>query len=102
MEHKGAKVFIHASTWFAPIIIPLIIFLLIKSDEVRSLAIQAVIFHFVMGILIAISAFFSWVLIGLPFLILFSLVALIAPIIGIVRALQDQPFSYPIIGSWFK
>ncbi|MDM5338658.1 DUF4870 domain-containing protein [Fictibacillus enclensis] len=100
MENKGLRILIHASTWFAPIVVPLIIYLLIADREVKSLALQALIFHFVIGILIGISAFLSWVLIGIPFLIIFVLMAIIAPIIGIVRALNDRHFQYPIVGSW--
>lgn len=102
MENKGLKIFIHASTWFAPVLVPFIIFLVSSNQEIKSLSLQAVIFHFVIGILIAISVFFSWVLIGIPFLIIFGLIALIAPIIGIVRALKDRPFQYPIVGAWLK
>ncbi|WP_242221772.1 DUF4870 domain-containing protein [Bacillus cereus group sp. BfR-BA-01380] len=102
MEHKGLKIFIHASTWFAPVLVPFIIFLVSSDREIKNLSLQAVIFHFVIGLLIGISAFFSWVLIGIPFLIIFGLMALITPIIGIVRALNDRPFQYPIVGSWLK
>ncbi|KSU85497.1 DUF4870 domain-containing protein [Fictibacillus enclensis] len=100
MENKGLRILIHASTWFAPIVVPLIIYLLIADREVKSLALQALIFHFVIGILIGISAFLSWVLVGIPFLIIFVLMAIIAPIMGIVRALNDRHFQYPIVGSW--
>ncbi|ENQ3077139.1 DUF4870 domain-containing protein [Bacillus multifaciens] len=102
MEHKGLKIFIHASTWFAPVLVPFIIFLVSSDRDIKNLSLQAVIFHFVIGVLIGISAFFSWVLIGIPFLIIFGLMALITPIIGIVRALNDRPFQYPIVGSWLK
>ncbi|PEA52622.1 hypothetical protein CON64_22810 [Bacillus pseudomycoides] len=102
MEYKGLKIFIHASTWFAPVLVPFIIFLVSSDREIKNLSLQAVIFHFVIGVLIGISAFFSWVLIGIPFLIIFGLMALITPIIGIVRALNNRPFQYPIVGSWLK
>ncbi|HDX9578620.1 TPA: DUF4870 domain-containing protein [Bacillus pseudomycoides] len=102
MEYKGLKIFIHASTWFAPVLVPFIIFLVSSDREIKSLSLQAVIFHFFIGVLIGISAFFSWILIGIPFLIIFGLMALITPIIGIVRALNDRPFQYPIVGSWLK
>ncbi|RXY98813.1 DUF4870 domain-containing protein [Fictibacillus sp. S7] len=102
MENKGLRILIHASTWFAPIVVPLIIYLLIADREVKSLALQALIFHFVIGILIGISAFLSWVLVGIPFLIIFVLMAIIAPIMGIVRALNDRHFQYPIVGSWIN
>ena len=102
MEYKGLKIFIHASTWFAPVLVPFIIFLVSSDREIKNLSLQAVIFHFVIGALIGISVFFSWVLIGIPFLIIFGLMALITPIIGIVRALNDRHFQYPIVGSWLK
>ena len=101
MEHKGLKILIHASTWFAPVLVPIIVYFLSSNREVKSLSLQAVIFHLVMGVLISISIFFSWILIGIPFLIVFGLMALIAPIMGIIRALDDRPFRYPIIGSLF-
>jgi hypothetical protein len=101
MEHKGLKILIHASTWFAPVLVPIIVYFLTSNREVKSLSLQAVIFHLVIGVLISISIFFSWILIGIPFLIVFGLMALIAPIMGIIRALDDRPFRYPIIGSLF-
>ena len=101
MEHKGLKILVHASTWFAPVLVPIIVYFLSSNREVKSLSLQAVIFHLVIGVLISISIFFSWILIGIPFLIVFGLMALIAPIMGIIRALDDRPFRYPIIGSLF-
>lgn len=101
MEHKGLKILVHASTWFAPVLVPIIVYFLTSNREVKSLSLQAIIFHLVIGVLISISIFFSWILIGIPFLIVFGLMALIAPIMGIIRALDDRPFRYPIIGGLF-
>lgn len=102
MEVKGLKILTHASTWFAPILVPLIIFFIAPNDEVRKLSIQALVFHIVMSVLIGISIFFSFVLIGIPFLIVFSIIALIVPIMGIINAAQDRYFEYPLIGSIIK
>ncbi len=102
MAHKGVKVLTHASTWFAPILVPIIVYFVISDREVKSLSLQALVFHFIMGLLISISIFFSWILIGIPFLIIFGLIAIIAPIKGIIYALEDRHFRYPIIGSWFS
>jgi uncharacterized membrane protein len=102
MENKGLKILIHASTWFAPILVPIITYFISSEWEIKSLSLQALIFHFVIWVLISVSAFFSFILIGIPFLIFFGLIALIAPIVGIVKALHDRPFRYPIIGSWFE
>lgn len=102
MEVKGMKILIHASTWFAPILVPLIIFFVAKQEDIKSLSIQALIFHIVMTILIGISFFFSFLIIGIPFFIGFSLIGLIVPIMGIINAAQDRYFEYPLIGSWIK
>ncbi|UOY91876.1 DUF4870 domain-containing protein [Ectobacillus sp. JY-23] len=99
MENKGLKILVHASTWFAPIIVPLVVYLLISDREVKSLSLQALLFHVIISILISVSLLFSWVLIGIPFLIVFGLMAIIAPIMGILRAINDKPYRYPIIGS---
>lgn len=100
--NKWLKVLIHASTWFAPILVPIIVYLVIDDREIKSLSLQALVFHLIMGVLISISIAFSWILIGIPFLIVFGLIAIIGPIMGIIRALQERPFRYPIIGSWFS
>ncbi|MBA4494149.1 DUF4870 domain-containing protein [Paenactinomyces guangxiensis] len=102
MEYKWVKVLIHASTWFAPVLVPIIVYLVIRDREVKSLSLQALVFHLIIGILISISAFFSWILIGIPFLIIFALIAIIAPVKGMIRALQGRPFRYPMIGNWFS
>lgn len=100
MESKWAKVILHASAFFAPVLVPLLLFLLSNEEEVKRLSIQALLFQFVMWVLVVISTIFSIVLIGIPFLIVFSLMLLIVPIIGIVKALNDTPWNYPIVGRW--
>ncbi|WP_028402070.1 DUF4870 domain-containing protein [Ectobacillus panaciterrae] len=102
MDNKGLKILIHASTWFAPVLVPFVVYLIISDREIKNLSLQALVFHFIIWALITVSAFFSWILIGIPFLIIFGLMALIAPIIGILRAIQGRHFRYPIVGSWFK
>lgn len=102
MNQKGIKILIHASTWFAPVLVPLVVYFVVADREVRSLSLQAIIFHFVIWLFVCISIFFSFLLIGIPFLIVFGLMGLIVPIIGIIRALQERPFRYPIVGAWFS
>lgn len=106
MENKGLKILIHASTWFAPILVPLIIFLIAKEQDVKRLSIQAIIFHLLMSGLIFLSLILTATLIlaiiGIPLLIGFFLITLIVPIIGIINAVQDRYFEYPIIGSFIK
>ena len=100
MEKVGLKVLVHASAFFAPFLVPVLIFLLIEDQGVKNLSVQAVLFQLVMGVLITISAIFSVVLIGLPFLIGFVIMYFIVPIIGIVKALKNEDYNYPIVGRW--
>ncbi|MEY9971548.1 putative membrane protein [Lysinibacillus sp. RC46] len=100
METKWSKVIIHASAFFAPWLVPIIFFLIGSDEEVKSLSVQALLFQVVMIVLLTISGIFSVLLIGIPFLIVFGIMYFIAPIIGIVKALSDEPWRYPIVGRW--
>ncbi|MBQ0137826.1 MAG: DUF4870 domain-containing protein [Kurthia sp.] len=100
MENKWIKVILHASVFFLPVIVPILFLLLVQDEKVKSLSIQALLFQFVMWVLIGISTILSFILIGLPFVIIFSLMTIIVPIIGIVKSLQDEDWDYPIVGRW--
>ena len=100
MESKWSKIIIHASAFFAPFLVPILFFLISTESEVKRTSIQALLFQVVFGILIAIAGIFSIVLIGLPFLFVFVLIFWIAPVIGIIKALSDQDWNYPIVGRW--
>ena len=100
METKWSKIIIHASAFFAPFLVPIIFFLISTEEEVKRIAIQALLFQIVFGILIAISGIFSVILIGLPFLFIFWAIVWITPLVGIVKALNDTPWNYPIVGRW--
>lgn len=101
MEKTGLKILVHASAFFAPCLVPFILYLVIDDLEVKRLSIQALLFQLVMVALIFISAILVIFLIGIPMLIVFSLMTIIVPIIGIVKAVQDEPYQYPIVGRWF-
>ncbi|MEB2280459.1 DUF4870 domain-containing protein [Lysinibacillus xylanilyticus] len=100
METKWSKVIIHASAFFAPWLVPIIFFLIGSDEEVKSISVQALLFQVVMGVLMTISGILSFLIIGIPFLIVFGIMYFIAPIIGIVKALSDEPWRYPIVGRW--
>lgn len=100
METKWSKVIIHASAFFAPWLVPIIFFLISSDEEVKSISVQALLFQVVMGVLMTISGILSFLIIGIPFLIVFGIMYFIAPIIGIVKALSDEPWRYPIVGRW--
>ena len=100
MEEKWSKVIVHSSAFYAPFLVPILFFLISTDQEVKRLSIQAVLFQIVFGILISISLIFSVFLIGIPFLIIFGAIYLLAPILGIVKALNETPWDYPIVGRW--
>ena len=100
MDTKWSKIIIHASAFFAPFLVPIIFFLISTEEEVKRIAIQALLFQILFGILITISGIFSVILIGLPFLLIFWAILWITPIVGIVKALNDTPWNYPIVGRW--
>ena len=106
MENKGLKVLIHASAFFAPYFVPIVIYILchfvMEDLEVKKLAIQAILFQLVMGALIFVSILLIFIIIGIPLVIGLGLMWFIVPIIGIVKALNDEEFNYPIVGAWFN
>ncbi|MEK4427519.1 DUF4870 domain-containing protein [Solibacillus sp. FSL K6-1523] len=100
MESKWSKVIIHASAFFAPFLVPILFFLISTEEDVKRLSIQALLFQVIFGILIAIAGVLSFILIGLPFLLVFLAIFWIAPVIGILKALSDSDWNYPIVGRW--
>lgn len=104
MDEKWSKVLIHGSAFFSAfyvsMLVPLVFFLLTKDERIKSLAIQALLFQLVMGVLITVAGVLSVFVIGLPFLIVFWAMTIIVPLIGIVKALSDSDWNYPIVGRW--
>ena len=100
MENKWTKVLLHASAFFLPVLVPILIFLISSDTQIKRLSIQSLLFQFVMWVLTGIAGVLSWILIGIPFFIIFSLMLIIVPIIGIIKALQDEEWNYPIVGRW--
>ena len=104
MEDKGLRVILHASAFFAPCLVPILFFILIKDEEIKRLSIQALLFQFVMWLLITIGGILSitiiLAIIGIPMMIIFGLMVIIVPIIGIVKVLQDETWEYPIVSKW--
>ncbi|MBD8038047.1 MULTISPECIES: DUF4870 domain-containing protein [Solibacillus] len=100
MESKWSKIIIHASAFFAPFLVPILFFLITTESEVKRTAMQALLFQVVFGILLTIAGIFTIVLIGLPFLLVFFIIFWGAPVIGIIKALSDQDWNYPIVGRW--
>ncbi|MFY0544317.1 DUF4870 domain-containing protein [Brevibacillus sp. H7] len=97
--NKLIKIITHASTFFAPFLVPIAVMLLIKEQDVRQTAVQALLFHIGISICLGISWVLSFLLVGIPFLILFGIMALYYPIKGIVYAISDKSFHYPLMRS---
>ena len=102
MENTGMKVLIHASAFFAPYLVPIALFLISGEHEVKKTAIQAVLWQLVIGVLLSISIVLSFILIGIPFAIGFGIMWIVVPIIGIVKALGNEDYNYPIVGRWYQ
>ncbi|ANU26565.1 DUF4870 domain-containing protein [Planococcus versutus] len=102
MENTGLKVLVHASAFFAPFLVPVIVFLISDDKEVKRLSIQALLFQLAIGALLFLSSWLVIFLIGIPMLIVFGLMGIIVPIMGILRALKNETFDYPIVGSWYQ
>ena len=102
MENTGLKVLVHASAFFAPFLVPFIVFVISTDNEVKKLSIQALLFQLAMGVLIFISSLLIVVIIGIPMLIVFGLMTIIVPVMGIIKALNNEKFDYPIVGAWYQ
>lgn len=100
-NNMGLKILVHASAFFLPLLVPFILYLVVDDSEVKRLSIQAILFQLIMGALLFISGILVIVLIGIPMLIIFGLMTLIVPIIGIVKALQGETYYYPIVKNFF-
>lgn len=102
MENTGLKILVHASAFFAPFLVPFIVFLVSNDQEVKVISIQALLFQLVMGGLLFVSTILIVVLIGIPMVIVFGLMTIIVPIIAIIKALNGETYNYPIVGMWFR
>jgi uncharacterized membrane protein len=102
MNQKPACVIIHGSTFFAPVLVPLLFYFLVDHSYVKEKALEALLFHILMVIALGVSSFLMIVLIGFLLVPIFSIIAIYYPIKGIIRALQEREFHYPIVHNWVK
>ena len=102
MEKTGLKILVHTSAFYFPFLVPFVVYLIIDDLEIKKLAIQAILFQLVMGALIFVSFLLIFVIIGIPLIIGLGLMWLIVPIIGIIKAVNNEEYNYPIVGAWFK
>jgi hypothetical protein len=83
---------------FGHIIVPLVIWLMKRdeSDFVRRNALESLNFQISMTIWLAISIALSFILIGIPMLIVLGIVDLVCIIIATMRANEGECYRYPI------
>lgn len=101
MDNKLLKVLLHASAFFAPVLVPIIIYFVTDEKDMKSLSLQALLFQGVMWLAVVVSTLLMFILIGFILLPIVSLIGIIVPIIGIVKALQDDHWEYPIVKHFF-
>jgi uncharacterized protein len=92
---------VHASALFAPILIPLIVFLL-KRDAffVRDHAREALIFHLFMIVVMFVCQILFFVLIGFLLIGIAFLFYFVTTVIAMIRSLHGEEYRYPITGRW--
>lgn len=101
MDNKLLKVLLHASAFFAPVLVPIIVYFVSDEREIKNLSLQALLFQGVMWLAVFVSTILMFVLIGFILLPIVGLIGIIVPIIGIVKALQDEHWEYPIVKRFF-
>lgn len=102
MEQKGLKVLVHASAFYFPFLVPLVVFLIAEDHSVKKTAVQAVLFQIVMGILVFISFLLIIFVVGIPMIIIFGIMWIAVPILAIIKTLSGDDYNYPIVGSFYR
>jgi len=87
----------HASAFFAPFVFPIVVWIVSKDEDVTKVAKQALFFHLGLAVCIGISWLLSFILIGIPFLVVFAIMGVYYPIKGIVYTLTGRSFHYPLM-----
>jgi len=87
----------------APIIIPIVVLAMKPNDEfVRTHALESLNLEITVWLSIAVFGLLSFLLIGLPFLMVTILFALIAPIPAAIAAATGEPHEYRFIIRFFR
>lgn len=87
----------------APIAIPIVVLAMKPHDEyVRAHALESLNLEITVWLAIATFGILSFVLIGIPFLLVTVLFALIAPIPAAIAAASGEPHEYRFIIRFFR
>ena len=93
----------HLGTFIGlPIIAPLVVFLLSGDYFIKQQAKEALGFQIGMAIIFTIGGVLSLVLIGIPILIIASIVTFALPIIATIKIADGEDYTYPITGNFVR
>lgn len=93
----------HLGTFIGlPIIAPLVVFLLSGDYFIKQQAKEALGFQIGMAIIFTIGGVLSLVLIGIPILIIASIVTFVLPIIATIKIADGEDYTYPITGNFVR
>lgn len=85
-----------------PILAPIIVLLVSSNDFVKQQAKEALGFQILLIIAAAISGILTIVLIGIPMLIAVGIIAVVFPIIAVVKIVDGSDYSYPVSGNFVR
>ena len=93
----------HLGTFIGlPIIAPLVVFLLSGDYFIKQQAKEALGFQIGMAIIFTIGGVLSLVLIGIPILIIASIVTFVLPIIATIKIADGEDYNYHITGNFVR
>lgn len=85
-----------------PFVAPGIVLLLSKDYFVKQQAKEALGFQLGMSIVAAIGGILTFVLIGIPILLIAGIVTVVMPIVATVKVVDNKDYSYPITGNFIR
>ena len=85
-----------------PILAPLVIMLITGDRFIKDQAKEALVFQIAVIVFGAIFAILSILLIGIPFLFVLAIGALILHVIAVVKICDGVDYSYPITGTFAR
>ncbi len=99
--NRGMQVILHASAFFAPYFVPILIFLIAQfityDDILKRQAIQALLFQLFITLSLFIASILIWVLIGFLLFPIIFIMWLYVPIKGIIYAINGNNYFYPVV-----
>jgi hypothetical protein len=101
-EQRTLGILTHLLGLFTSFIGPLVILLVSEDKKVKKYSKLALNWQISLIIYAIISTILSFILIGIPLLIIISILQIVFPIIASVRASEDTFWKYPITIEFFK